>query len=335
MDLNRAWQVAQESLDLVVQPIERFELAGKLNDDPARVRTGRAKEPFPAIFALAVAAATAPEPLRSRSLATAAQALLSWARVYRPTGNPVDEWFFLPVLQAIDLVAGFVEPAASAVLLNWANEFASSGDRFYRRIAPRNKARANNWMSRRLVIRAVGSTVAGDQAARAAIPAMVRDYVERAFVAGPSGQRDGCTFDFVQRDALLYHMAGLRPLVEMTLFTPDLMDQLPARAATRSGLEFLAPYFLGEREHIEFARTSISFDRDRGDAGYPEFQHQPWNPDRGRVLLRLARAAFPEIRSWTEHIVDHRYDPRTKLLAAIYGEPQRRAGWPGAGAVSA
>jgi hypothetical protein len=45
-------------------------------------------------------------------------------------------------------------------------------------------------------------------------------------------------------------------------------------------------------------------------------------------MLRLARPAFPEVRPWTEDIVDARYDPRTKLLAAIYGEPQRRAQWP-------
>jgi hypothetical protein len=43
--------------------------------------------------------------------------------------------------------------------------------------------------------------------------------------------------------------------------------------------------------------------------------------------LRLARAAFPQVRTWTEDIIDPAYDPRTKLLAAIYGEPQRRAGW--------
>jgi hypothetical protein len=45
-------------------------------------------------------------------------------------------------------------------------------------------------------------------------------------------------------------------------------------------------------------------------------------------VLRLARPVFPEIRTWTEEIVDARYGPRTKLLAAIYGEPQRRAQWP-------
>jgi len=68
---------------------------------------------------------------------------------------------------------------------------------------------------------------------------------------------------------------------------------------------------------------------DPGRAGrVPADLGREWDPARGRVLLRLARAAFPEIRDWTEQIVDHRYDPRTKLLAAIYGEPQRQAEWP-------
>ena len=58
----------------------------------------------------------------------------------------------------------------------------------------------------------------------------------------------------------------------------------------------------------------------------PVFQGR-WDPDHGRLALRLGRPVFPEIRPWTVDIVDARYDPRTKLLAAIYGEPQRRAQW--------
>jgi hypothetical protein len=57
-----------------------------------------AKRPFGPIFALAVASRTAPEPLRTLSLGTAAAALRAWAGVYRPTGNPIDEWFFLPLM---------------------------------------------------------------------------------------------------------------------------------------------------------------------------------------------------------------------------------------------
>jgi hypothetical protein len=327
VDLGREWQVAGESLNLAARPVERFELAGTLNDHPGHVRSDRAKANFPGIFALAVAAGSAREPLRAHSRATAASALLSWARVYRPTGNPVDEWFFVPLLQAVDIVAGSLPPGEESALRQWAQAFVISGDRFYERVRDRNPVRANNWMARRLLIRAVASTVAGDTAARAAMPGLLREFTARNYVADPSGQRDGRTFDFLQRDALHYHVAAVQPLVEVTLYTPDLADE-HVRAAILSGLEFLRPYFLGQRQHAEFDRTTISFDRERRDARNPYFRDGPWDPAHGRVLLRLARAAFPPIRDWTEQIVDHRYDPRTKLLAAIYGEPQRRAEWP-------
>ena len=326
-DLARVWQVAGESLNLVARPVERFELAGTLNDHPGHVRSDRAKQNFPAIFALAVAGRSAREPLRSHSLATAASALLSWAGVYRPAGNPVDEWFFVPLLQAVDLVAPSLPAEAQATLLGWAAEFTVCGDKFFERVASGNSVRANNWMARRLLIRTVACTVTGDWAARAATPGLLRDFVARNYVTGPSGEPDGRTFDFVQRDALLYHVAAVQPLVEVTLYAPDLVG--PAvRAAVLSGLEFLRPFFLGEREHAEFARTTVAFDRERRDSGNPAFRDAPWDPVRGRVVLRLGRAAFPDVRGWTEQVVDGRYDPRVKLLAAIHGEPRRRAGWP-------
>jgi hypothetical protein len=48
----------------------------------------------------------------------------------------------------------------------------------------------------------------------------------------------------MQRDALNYHVAAAQPLVEVTLYAPDLVDDV-VRAAIRSGLEFIRPYFLG------------------------------------------------------------------------------------------
>jgi hypothetical protein len=326
-DLARTFQLAGESLNLVARPIERFELAGTLNGHPGHVRSDLAKKNFQGIFALAVAGRCAREPLCTHSRATVASALLSWAEVYRPSGNPIDEWFFVPLLQAVDLVAWSLPPGEQATLLDWAGAFAISGDRFYERKAEGNSARANNWMARRLLIRTVAATVAGQDAARVAMPGLLRDFVARNYVAGPSGERDGRTVDFMKRDALHYHMAAVQPLVEVTLYAPDLADDV-VRAAVLSGLEFIRPYFLGQQEHIEFAGTSVPFDRERRDDGNPVFRNAPWDPAHGRVLLRLARAVFPEIRGWTEQIVDQRYDPRTKLLAAIYGEPQRQAGWP-------
>lgn len=325
-DLIRAWQVAQESLDLVVRPIERFELAGTLNGHPGHVRSDEAKRPFGAIFALAVASRTAAEPLRGDSFRTAAAALRAWAGTYRPAGNPIDEWFFIPLLQAADLIAPGLDPARRRAVLDWATEFAVAGDAFFEVKRDRNPARANNWMARRLEIRAVATTVAGLTPLRAQLPGQLSEFTARNYIAGPSGHPDGRTFDFRQRDALHYHIAAVRPLVEIALFAPDLITP-EVRAKVLSGLDFLKPYFLRQATHEEFAATTVSFDVVRRDDGNPVFQG-PWDPDHGRLVLRLARSVFPEIRPWTEGIVDTSYDPRSKLLAAIYGEPQRSAQWP-------
>jgi hypothetical protein len=326
-DLVRAWQVAQQSLGLVVRPIERFELAGTLNGHPGHVRSDEAKRPFGAIFALAVASRTAAEPLRSDSLRTAAAALLAWAGTYRSAGNPVDEWFFVPLLQAADLIAPGLDAVGRRTVLDWVAEFAVAGDAFFAAKRDRNPARANNWMARRLLIRAVATTVAGLTPLRAQLPGQLSEFTARNYIAGPSGHPDGRTYDFRQRDALHYHIAAVQPLVEIALYAPDLITAT-VRAAVLSGLDFLRPYFLRRAAHTEFAATTISFDLVRRADGNRAFQPVPWDPDRGRVVLRLARPVFPEIRAWTEDIVDARYDPRTKLLAAIYGEPQRRAQWP-------
>jgi len=325
-DLVRAWQLAQESMGLEVQAIERFELAGTLNGHPGHVRSDEAKRPFGAIFALAVASRTAAEPLRTESLRTATAALLAWATVYRPTGNPIDEWFFIPLLQAADLIAPAMDPAARRTVLDWVAEFATAGDAFFAAKRDRNPARANNWMARRLEIRAVATTVAGLTPLRAQLPGQLGEFTARNYIEGPSGRFDGRTFDFRQRDALHYHVAAVRPLVEIALFAPDLITP-EVRAKVLSGLEFLKPYFLRQATHEEFAATTIPFDLARRDDGNEVFQG-PWDPDHGRLVLRLARPVFPEIRPWTEDIVDARYAPRSKLLAAIYGEPQRRAQWP-------
>jgi hypothetical protein len=184
LDLSREWQVAGESLNLVARAVERLELVGRLSGDPGRVHSNQAKANFPAIFALAVAAATAAEPLRSHSRANASNALRAWARVYRPTGNPIDEWFFVPLLQAIDLI-GDDEP-----LRGWAGGFAASGDRFYEGRADRNPCRGNNWMARRLLIRTVAATVTGDDAARAQLPRLLEEFVARNYLTGHPA---GCT----------------------------------------------------------------------------------------------------------------------------------------------
>jgi hypothetical protein len=63
------------------------------------------------MFALAVAGRCAPQALHAPSRAAAIAALIPGPGCIDPPENPIDEWFFVPLLQAADLVAVMASPS--------------------------------------------------------------------------------------------------------------------------------------------------------------------------------------------------------------------------------
>ncbi len=177
----------------MARPIERFELAGTLNGHPGHVRSDRAKQNFPAIFSVAVTGYRARDPLRSYSRATADSALLSWAGVYRPTGNPIDEWFFVPLLQAVDLLAWSLPRGEQAALRDWVQAFVTTGDRFYAGKAAGNSARANNWMARRLPVVTTGTPRSATPRGSPPVPACCSGWQGRRSRRSAPGPRASST----------------------------------------------------------------------------------------------------------------------------------------------
>jgi len=327
-DIKRALDVAGTSLDLPVKPVEALYLAGTLNQDPRHVESDRAKENFPAIFDLALCARLAQEPLRTQCLNKAASALTAWAQTYRPTGHPINEGIFVPLFQAIDLVAPRLPPDKSRVLIDWVRAFVVAGDKFYAPLWPShsytassNTALSNNWMAWHLVIRAMAAEICDDGKLQDSTRTMLSEFAGRNFLS-VSGQQNGETTDFVARDALHYHVYDLLPLVQIVLYAPALVDTR-THALIDRGLNFLKPFYTGQEQHIEFVHSTVSFDIQRKlkDQGTSEYQNKPWDPKGARILFRLARPAFPDIRPWTANVVDTHYDTWVKPVAAIYGEP--------------
>ncbi len=324
-ELARVLNVGEQSLDIKIEPVPTFHLAGTLNKDPAHQESDRAKHNFAQIFDLAVCARTAPEPLRSQCRAKASFALLAWARTYQSSGNPVDDSFFLPIFQAVDLIIPVLSSADALTLRNWIRSFATAGDQFYAKKAPArsyapkiNNIRINNFMAWHLLIRAMSGTICQDQNSLKQTHAMLVEFADQNFVPGENGTIDGTTYDFVQRDSLHYQVYDLEPLVWMALFTPKVIDQ-NTRERIDLGLNFIKPYYLGEKQHIEFQHTVSTFDVMRGNEdNNPVFKHKPWDTKEARSLFLVARQVFPDIHSWTENVVDEHYDPSIKLLRSIY-----------------
>lgn len=296
-------------------PAAQFRLEGTLNSDPAHQAADRVKATFPMIFKLALAARLGPEAVRGPALANVSRILLAWSATYRPTGNPIDERFFLPLFLALDIVLPLQPRVAQLAMRSWLEDFVSAGDRFYARRPANDLARRNNWMSARLMVRALSGTVTGNLRIGAETRRLLSGFGEVNFERDAAGRLDGRTFDFRQRDALAYHVADLDFLVAILSLVPGVVDAA-MRDHIRRGLLFLKPYYLGDKKHIEFQHTTVSFDLKRRDQDPTNtgFQNLPWQPAQARPLLRLAALSFPEIRSWTGPVVA---DPRTELLVAL------------------
>ena len=304
------------ALGQAILPASQLRLAGTLNSDPAHRAAGRVKASFPTILNLALAARLGPDDVRGPALEKVSRILLAWSGAYRPTGNPIDERFFLPLFLAADLVLPMLPGTARLVLRSWLRDFVAAGDRFYARRPANDLARRNNWMAARLLVRALAGTIAGDGTTQTR--RLLSTYGQVNFERDADGRLDGRTFDFRQRDALTYHVVDLDFLLTILSFVPGVVDP-ELRAHIRRGLLFCKPYVLGEKEHIEFLHTTVSFDvtRREQDPSNTDFQNRPWQPARAWPLLRLAALSFPEITSWTGPV---RADARTELLVALMAE---------------
>ncbi|MCX6125302.1 MAG: alginate lyase family protein, partial [Proteobacteria bacterium] len=184
-----------------------------------------------------------------------------------------------------------------------------------------------NWNTWRVAIRAAAAQVLNDKSEIQKSMELIHKQIYDNFVRDSQGETDGTSVDFVKRDALHYHVYNMRAWLTVANLTPCSLS-VGDRATIQAGLEFLNPYYLGKKQHIEFEKTKIDEDRARGKAGDQTYQPHVWKPLEGddawlnRTLIRWARPSFPAIRSWTKDYVDSEFDASDKFLAKLWGEPE-------------
>lgn len=311
---RRVIQRAEQTLELQVWALSALHLEGVLFSDPRYKESQEALRPLDDLYTWAVCARVADQPLADRCAQKAISAVNEWVGSYLPTGNPINESRFVPLLQAIDLLLPTLEAEKQAPWLTWVAALARQGDRFYAGLGPTDSRRVNNWASWRLLLRAMSATIAADPVMLSSTRQLVAAHVAQNL------HEDGSSLDFHHRDALHYHVYNLEALVELLLFVPEVINAEVESAIARA-LDFLKPYFTGDKTHIEFLKSPVRFDAQRRAAGDPSFANTPWDPKGARSLLRLARAHFPTIHPWSQTVVDEHYSPRWKHLAALHGGP--------------
>lgn len=288
-------KAADSALADTPQPVAVIISAGELESDPEKIQTTAALKDVDKAEALAWAWAVTRDERYARK---AREYIDAWSRVNKSDGNPINETKLEPLIEAYDLVRATFGEADRARIDRWLND---------RALVLWNDPRVHreNWQSHRLkIVGLIGATTGSNN---------LWNLADQGFKEQIAGNYDdhGVSVDFKRRDALHYHLYGVQPLLTLACVAQhkgsDYFDYIAANGASlREAVQFVEPFAKGQKTHVEFADSQVSFDRKRANAGEKAYQQKNWSP---KASVRL----FVEAGC-----VDPAYD---QLAAQVDGEP--------------
>jgi multidrug resistance efflux pump len=192
----------------------------------------------------------------------------AWARVNRPTGNPIDETRLDAFLWGLDLLGADARDASvTAWLERW---WTANGSWKFGPITA-----TNNHKTHHLKIRLMLDRLLGKEAEyRKDIGATTDQLTANLYSA------DGRSIDYDQRDAMHYHIFDLEAWLEIELVTGCCGDRVD------SAFAFFVKTLNTDPNHLEFGNSTAPIDRKRAAGGFGYAKLQTFDP------RKAARAIF-------------------------------------------
>ena len=304
---------ANSKLHRPPNPVRLIQTEGKLAGDPVKVATQQALADMSELNDLGYAYLITGE---TRYADQARRIVLAWSRVNQPTGDPIDETNLEPLIVAYDLTRGTYSDVDKA-----------EAEAYLRRLIKAERGARqviNNWQSHRLKIVGLSAYVLGDDAL---IAGAVDGFKRQVDV---NLNPDGTSYDFLERDALHYHVYDLEPLLTFAIAAHlhglDLYNYVGARGGSlRRSVQFLIPFCTGEAQHHEFVNSQVRFDRQRAENGEQGYQiGHLFRPAEGFKALSLAAYLDETARPLLVALAGQSSDPMVKwtlLLGAAARTP--------------
>ncbi len=320
-EATRLWATvesrAESYLGKEPQPVEVIFYEGLLDTDPRRVATVEALYDIMRVELWLSAWLITDE---DRYAEAVTEYLLAWAGTYVPTGNPINENKLDPLLTATVALIDGLDDSAKEAVVPWLETMAEAE---IRTASEMGWSVRNNWHPKRVkVVALIAEALDRDDWREWALE-QTREYIAGVLYA------DGSSRDFKQRDALSYHIGGVRPLLRLiSLLPPEerrglYFGETDDGASVARSVAFLVPYVVGEKKHEEFRNTTVAMDRWRAEEGLARYQPGTlFEPRRAVSLFQLAAAFEPEYKELAAVAADKpgaRFIDWTGVLAA--------AGW--------
>jgi len=223
--------------------------------------------------------------------------VLAWTNTYEITGNDVNENKFHPLLSAYYSLRTDFSDADRRRVDAWVETLGEHHAR-----AVRKSRHFTNRYTKHIRLTAIsGMILDRDEWIELAVDG-IRRYVTESLNA------DGTSQDLERRDALAYHVSGLRPPLELAMLLGRrgralYTWQSPEGASLKKSVEYVVPYAMGEKVHLEWVDTKVDLDRRRAAAGLEKYRPgKEYDPHDASKLMEAAAYFDPELMKVVRHL---------------------------------
>jgi hypothetical protein len=273
LTVNALRAEAGKLLEAKPQPLAVIHYEGLLNTDPRRIAAEGALADMDKLAAISEAFAATGD---KRYADKATEFVMAWVKAYSPDGNTINENKLEPIFLAFELLRDRLDSEQKSTLESWLRQIAAKQITLYAHRSPEaGQQELNNWDSKRYKIVGIIGWLLGEKAWVQYSLDGFKHYIARGLFP------DGTSVDLKTRDALSYHVAGLRPLLVIALWaelkTPGegrkLFDyEAPGGASLRKSVEYVVPYATGEKQREEWRKSTVALDHQRAAAGIAQYQ---------------------------------------------------------------
>ncbi len=245
------------------RPLKKLFYEGLLETNPNRIDTRKSLADVDKVVDLIYASYGSDKTAYARK---AKEFVTAWASTYQITGNTINENKFAPLFWAYYLFQDQFSDSEQEKVEDWMIRIA-------RAQMARPHTPNNNWQAKRYKIIGTVACITGNSTMKDFAVKGFKEYINTAYFA------DGTSNDLKDRDALHYHISGLKPMlgvfVNLGAFDPafDLYDYTsPSGASVKKSVQYTLPYAKGELKREEWTNSKVSLDKERAAAGLAEYQ---------------------------------------------------------------
>jgi len=288
---------AESALNDTPNPRDTIVSEGHLATHPDKIASQICMKDFNKIYALAIVHKVTND---KKYFDKAIVFLKAWATVNHPLGNPINDTKLDNLFEAYDMLRSQVSDADKAIIDSWLITMADNEIK----TAKKGKTTSmNNWHSHRLkVIGQIGYILDNKT---------FRDFATNGLLMqiDTNLNKDGASWDFLERDALHYHAYDLEPMLALAIIikratgSDEFTYVSPKGASIKKSVDWFLPYLNGEKTHGEYVNSKVAFDRERAKNNEKGFSiGANFEPSNGLLTLLLA--------SW----FDNKYASTARLI---------------------